>query len=98
MKAIVHIGTEKTGTSSIQSYLYLNRKQLKKCWISFYSKCREMEQLDVASFLFFDDAAFKELFREEGIRTPEEKLLLNRNLSRNLKKKYNQYQHISTLS
>ena len=86
MKAIVHIGTEKTGTSSIQSYLYLNRKKLKKAGFHFIQSGGKWNNWMVPAFCSKDDAAFKELFREEGIRTPEEKLRFKQEFIREFEK------------
>ena len=63
MKAIVHIGREKTGTSSLQSYLYLNRQQLKNAGFHFIQSAGQLNNWMLPAFCS-NDAAFNDLFKE----------------------------------
>jgi len=85
LKAIVHIGTEKTGTSSLQSYLYLNRQQLKNAGFHFIQSAGKLNNWMLPAFCS-TDAAFNDLFKEEGIRTPEEKQLFKQRFVKKFKK------------
>lgn len=73
MRAIVHIGTEKTGTTSIQEYLYLNRKELKKAGFHLVQSAGKGNNWMLPAFCS-KDAQFNEFFRAEGIDTPEDKV------------------------
>jgi hypothetical protein len=72
LKAVVHIGTEKTGTTSIQRYLYLNRKELKSAGFHFIQSAGKLNNWMLPAFCSAD-AKFNEFFRAEGIKTSEEK-------------------------
>jgi hypothetical protein len=85
LKAIVHIGTEKTGTSSLQSYLYLNRQQLKNAGIHFIQSAGKFNNWMLPAFCS-TDAAFNDLFKGEGIRTPEHRLLFKQKFIKKFKK------------
>ena len=85
MKAIVHIGTEKTGTSSLQSYLYLNRQQLKNAGFHFIQSAGKLNNWLLPAFCS-TNAAFNDLFMGEGVRTPEEKLLFKQKFIKKFEK------------
>lgn len=72
MKAIVHIGTEKTGTTSIQRYLYLNRKKLSAAGYHFIQSAGETNNRALPAYCVADER-FDDFFRAEGITTHEEK-------------------------
>lgn len=71
LKAIVHIGTEKTGTSSIQMFLYKNRKKLIKSGYHFLQSAGKTNNWALPAFFSSDDR-FNELYRDEGIRTRQQ--------------------------
>lgn len=72
MKAIVHIGTEKTGTTSIQGLLYLNRKKLRKAGFHFLQCAGPMNSRAIPAYCLGDDS-FDDFFRDNGITTAEAK-------------------------
>ncbi|MEZ5503753.1 MAG: hypothetical protein R3E50_14235 [Halioglobus sp.] len=72
MKAIVHIGTEKTGTTSIQRFLYLNRRKLKKAGFHFIQSAGKTNNRALPAYCISEER-FDDFFRAEGIRTPEAK-------------------------
>lgn len=78
MKVIVHIGTEvhisteKTGTSSIQQYLYLNRKALRKAGCHCSQSAGELKNRTISAYCI-SEKTFDGCFRLEGITTLEEK-------------------------
>lgn len=72
MKAIIHIGTEKTGTTSIQDYLYLNRKKLKSAGYHFIQSAGKTNNRAIPAYCL-NEERYDDFFREEGIRTPEAK-------------------------
>lgn len=67
MKAIVHIGTEKTGTSSIQMFLYKNRKKLIRSGYHFLQSAGKTNNWALPAFFSADDR-FNDLYRDEGIK------------------------------
>lgn len=72
MKAIIHIGTEKTGTTSIQNYLYLNRKKLKSAGYHFVQSAGKTNNRAIPAYCI-NDERYDDFFREEGIKTPAAK-------------------------
>lgn len=70
MKAIVHIGTEKTGTTSIQKYLFQNRKKLKAAGFHFLQCAGSLNNRALPAYFVTDHRA-DEFYRDEGITTPE---------------------------
>jgi hypothetical protein len=72
LKAIVHIGTEKTGTTSIQRFLYLNRKKLKNAGFYFIQSAGTMNNRAIPAYCMSDER-FDDFFREEGISTEADK-------------------------
>ena len=72
LKAIVHIGTEKTGTTSIQRYLYLNRKKLKNSGFHFIQSAGNTNNRAIPAYCISDDRN-DDFFRVEGIATPQER-------------------------
>ena len=85
MKAIVHIGTEKTGTSSIQSYLYLNRKKLKKSGFHVIQSAGKLNNWLLPAFCSID-AKYNEFFWAEGVSTPEEEHLFKQEFIKNFER------------
>lgn len=55
MKAIVHIGIEKTGTTSIQEYLYQNQKQLKDNGFYFIQSAGKRNNWALPFYCMSDD-------------------------------------------
>lgn len=72
MKAIVHIGTEKTGTTSIQKFLFQNRKKLKTAGFHFLQSAGSHNNRALPAY-FVAEERFDDFYRDEGISTPEEK-------------------------
>ncbi len=72
MKAIVHIGTEKTGTTCIQQFLYLNRKKLLSEGYYFVQSPGKTNNRALPAYCIADDK-FDDFFRAEGINTLQEK-------------------------
>jgi hypothetical protein len=72
LKVIVHIGTEKTGTTSIQKFLYQNRKGLKSSGFHFLQSAGKTNNRALPAYCVSDDR-FDDFFRNEGINTPEER-------------------------
>lgn len=72
MKAIVHMGTEKTGTRSIQQYLHLNRKELRKAGCHFIQSAGELNNRTIPAYCIGEET-FDDCFRLEGITALEEK-------------------------
>jgi hypothetical protein len=71
LKAIIHIGTEKTGTSSIQMFLYKNRKKLIKSGYHFLQSAGKTNNWALPAFFSVDDR-FNDLYRDEGIKSRQE--------------------------
>jgi len=63
LKAIVHIGTEKTGTTSIQTFLYLNRKKLRKAGYHFLQSAGKLNHQALPAYCLeeerYDDFFFR---------------------------------------
>lgn len=72
MKAIVHIGTEKTGTTSIQKYLFQNRKKLRKAGFHFLQSAGSTNNRALPAY-FVAESRFDDFYRDEGITTIEAK-------------------------
>jgi len=85
LKAIVHIGTEKTGTTSLQRYLYLNRKKLGNAGFHFIQSAGQLNNWMLPAFCS-TDGAFNDLLKGEGIRTPEERQLFKQKFIKKFRK------------
>jgi len=72
LKAIVHIGTEKTGTTSIQKYLHENRKKLRSAGLHFLHSAGETNNRALPAYCM-SDSRVDEFYREMGIFTPQER-------------------------
>lgn len=72
MKAIVHIGTEKTGSTSIQEYLYKNRKALKKLGYHFVQSAGTRNNRALPAYCL-DDEKYDDFLRAQGVATLPEK-------------------------
>ena|GEM_PF-566319 len=68
MKAIVHIGTEKTGTTSIQGYLYQNRGKLKGAGFHFLQSAGKRNNQALPAYCL-DENRPDDYFRNQGIQT-----------------------------
>lgn len=77
LKAIVHIGTEKTGTTSIQSFLYQNRGKLQEKGFHFLQCAGETNNRALPSYCLNDDHQ-DDFFRNLGITTLEARLAYKR--------------------
>ncbi len=78
LKAIVHIGTEKTGTSSIQRFLYQNQKTLKSAGFHFVQSAGTTNNRALPAYCISDDS-YDEYLIEKGISTPEGREKFRRN-------------------
>ena len=72
MKAIVHIGTEKTGTTSIQQYLYMNREKLSSAGYHFVQSPGKTNNQALPAYCISDEK-FDDFFRDRGITTLDER-------------------------
>jgi len=72
LKAIVHIGTEKTGTTSIQRYLYQNRAMLKGAGFHFL-QCAGKKNNQALPAYCLDENRRDDYFRDRGIQTLEQR-------------------------
>jgi hypothetical protein len=68
LKAIVHIGTEKTGTTSIQRYLYQNRGKLKGAGFHFLQSAGKRNNQALPAYCL-DENRPDDYFRNQGIQT-----------------------------
>ena len=50
MKAVIHIGTEKTGTTTLQEFLHLNRANLKNQGIAYLQSPGERNNRKLATY------------------------------------------------
>jgi hypothetical protein len=72
LKAIVHIGTEKTGTTSIQRFLFQNRKKLRAGGFHFLQSAGKTNNRALPAY-FVAENRFDDFYRDEGITTLEAK-------------------------
>ena len=72
MKAIVHIGTEKTGTTSIQSFLYQNRSKLNVAGFHILQGAGKENNRAVPAYCI-DEASPDDYFWKQGIETLEQR-------------------------
>jgi hypothetical protein len=72
LKAIVHIGTEKTGTTSIQRYLYQNRGKLKGAGFHFLQSAGKRNNQALPAYCL-DEHRRDDYFRNRGIQTLEQR-------------------------
>lgn len=72
MKAIVHIGTEKTGTTTIQECLFQNQKKLSKKGFHFLQCAGDRNNRAVAAHCMNDDK-FDDFYKQLSISTREQK-------------------------
>jgi len=72
LKAIVHIGTEKTGTSSIQKFLYQNRRKLRSYGFHFLQSAGKLNNQALPAFCIREDRV-DDFFLNQGIETIEER-------------------------
>jgi hypothetical protein len=72
MELIVHIGTPKTGTTSVQELLFKNRAALNSQGFHFLQCAGERNNRELAVYSLRDDVP-DEILRWRGIRTPEQR-------------------------
>lgn len=72
MKAIVHIGIEKTGTTSIQKCLYRNRKTLQKAGYHFIQSAGKKNHQAIPAFCLPNETG-DDFFRLNGIDSLEKR-------------------------
>ncbi len=80
-KAVLHIGIEKTGTTSIQEFLHLNRKLLQVQSINFPSFLGTRNHLKLAAFCMNDDN-ITQFAKQNSIDTPQQKKEWNKSLEK----------------
>lgn len=85
LKAIVHIGTEKTGTSSIQKYLYKNRRRLRRAGFHVLTSAGKGNNRALAAYCRSDQSP-DDYFRDRGINTVEERKQFRRELMRRMRR------------
>lgn len=73
MKLILHIGTEKTATTTLQHFLYHNRKHLLKQRIALLERAGMPNNRLLAAFCQPEDM-FDDFFRDRSIKTTDEKV------------------------
>ena len=73
MKAIVHIGTEKTGTTSIQNFLYKNRKKLRGGGYHFLQSAGKTNNRALPAYCV-DNDRIDDFYPQLGITTLEDRL------------------------
>ncbi|MFN2138111.1 MAG: hypothetical protein ACK2UK_19300 [Candidatus Promineifilaceae bacterium] len=62
MRAVVHIGTEKTGTTTIQNFLHLNREALQKQGVAYLRSPGPVKNRDLATFCMDEDSVDEHVF------------------------------------
>lgn len=85
MKAIVHIGTEKTGTTSIQSFLYHNRCTLGEAGFHFLQCAGKTNNRAIPSYCLNNDRP-DDFYRNLGITTVEARIAYKRKFIGELEK------------
>jgi len=73
LKAIVHIGTEKTGTTSIQNFLYKNRKKLRGNGYHFLQSAGKTNNRALPAYCV-DNGRIDDFYPQLGITTLEDRL------------------------
>jgi hypothetical protein len=71
LKAIVHIGTEKTGTSSIQSFLYKNRRMLERHGYHFLQSAGKTNNWMLPAFCS-EENRFNDFYRHQSVETDQQ--------------------------
>jgi hypothetical protein len=71
LKAIVHIGTEKTGTSSIQSFLYKNRRELVRQGYHFIQSAGKTNNWMLPAFCS-EENRFNDFYRNQSVETDQQ--------------------------
>lgn len=72
MKAILHIGTGKTGSTSIQEYMFVNRKSLLEQGI-FYSEALGLKNHRRLPAIFQNDDKPENYYKDRGLLTPKDR-------------------------
>lgn len=73
MKLIVHIGTEKTGTTTLQGALFKSKEELKKYGIHFLQCAGKRNNRALASYCLSDNKISDHYFKAKNIKTPNDK-------------------------
>ena len=73
MKCILHIGTEKTATSTIQQFLQLNRAELSGQGVSQSECLGKPCRIDDRLFSAYFSARFDDFHLQNGIRSKDDK-------------------------
>ncbi len=76
MKAIIHIGTEKTGTTSIQEFLYKNRTSLNENGFHFIQSPGKKNNRKIPAYCI-DIEKEDEYFQLQGIKSKKQRLAFN---------------------
>ncbi|KAA1174688.1 hypothetical protein FWJ25_04670 [Marinobacter salinexigens] len=74
---VVHIGTEKTGTTTLQAYLHAHQSRLRQRGICYYASPERIEGRGLAAAALGDQPP-DDYLRHEGIHTPEERQAFRR--------------------
>lgn len=85
MKVILHIGTEKTGTSSIQHFLHLNRRRLPKYGFHVLRSAGDYDQCALAVYTRSNDEA-DDYLAAQGIKSIKDREEFRAGLERALDK------------
>ena len=72
VRFIVHIGTEKTGTTTLQGYLHRTQAQLQERGIAYYASPGRIEARGLSAAAIGDTPA-DDYLQQEGIVTPEQR-------------------------
>lgn len=88
MKVILHIGTEKTGTSSIQHFLHFNRSRLPKYGFHLMQSAGDYDQRALAAYTRAKDEA-DYYFLQQGITSTEDREKFREDLERSIDKELN---------
>lgn len=84
MKAIVHIGAEKTGSTSIQEYLCQNKRQLNKAGFYYLQSAGAINSRALASYCT-NDSKRDDYLNDRGIVSLEEKTEFKRDFLKNFR-------------
>lgn len=84
MKLIIHIGTAKTGTTSIQLFLYQNQDLLRENGYHFLQNVGKKNNRELAAYCMNDYKNYN-FFRTGNISTKEDKEIFKKNLVKKLK-------------
>ena len=83
MNAILHIGTIKTGTTSIQKFLHINRNRLSSAGYHYLESTDDPNHRALASYCMSDDRR-DDFFLRQNANTPEQRAEIRRSIIENL--------------